>query len=300
MYSKEPFEFPNPDQHSSAFLNMDTHVMKGMNDRNYKRLLIEILLGYRKKANDKINRPHRSFPVGSLILAKDFSKSPAKKLKPIFQKTPEIVISEYHSTVYAEDLFHKVRKHSKNNIKLLSLRSGELFANLPDNLKIILGEEINPELWETLKNSDILPVYLEQINTSTNMDRLMRGHVLPCDTHLLEQDAAELVQGGGGDEKEDQLEAEIDNFFIDTLESDLVEKLNVLHTNEQLTNPDLSFTQIPNEYENFKNGVGTTLPPLDDMDEENYIPPLTANHNLADLHIDNILPAGTRRRVRFE
>ena len=40
LFSKEPFEFSDPECHDGAFLNMDNHITKSMNDKVYKRLLI--------------------------------------------------------------------------------------------------------------------------------------------------------------------------------------------------------------------------------------------------------------------
>ena len=61
------------------------------------------------------------------------------------------------------DFLGKVRKHSKNNIKIASNRSNFLFSSLPDDIKIVLGDEFNEELWNKIKDSGTLPAYLSEL-----------------------------------------------------------------------------------------------------------------------------------------
>ncbi len=56
-----------------------------------------------------------------------------------------MVVKEYRCTVFAQDVFGRVHKHSKNNIKIASSRSAELFGKLPMEMKIILGDEFNED-----------------------------------------------------------------------------------------------------------------------------------------------------------
>jgi hypothetical protein len=294
LFSKEPFEFADLESHDGAFLNIENHITKSINDKVYKRLLIQILLDYRIKANERKHRPYRHFPVGSLILVKDFSVSPHKKLKPVFTKSPELVVSEYHSTVYSADLFGRVKKRSKNNIKLTNHRTLELFGQLPDDVKLVLGDVINTEVWNDIKNSNGLPAYLENIDITQQMDRLTRGRALPHDSHLIEHPLEEM---------DEDVDLNTEGEFLDeTLKSDLVEQLNTLHSNELLNNPGLTYQQIPALYHDFKNGVGNNLAVLEEFDDFPTEPRTPSPRPQREIRggIDeaNILPEGTRR-VRF-
>jgi hypothetical protein len=90
------------------------------------------------------NSTYKSYPKGTLILVRDLRPKVHKKLKPLYYKAPQKIITEYRCTVYAMDFLGKVRKHSKNNIKIASNRSNFLFSSLPDDIKIVLGDEFNP------------------------------------------------------------------------------------------------------------------------------------------------------------
>jgi len=46
----------------------------------------------------------------------------------------------------------KLKNIPKNNLKKASDRSLELFGQLPDDIKLILGDEFNTETWNEIKN----------------------------------------------------------------------------------------------------------------------------------------------------
>ncbi len=77
------------------------------------------------------NSTYKSYPKGTLILVRDLRPKVHKKLKPLYYKAPQKIITEYKCTVYAMDFLGKVRKHSKNNIKIVSNRSNFLFWPAP-------------------------------------------------------------------------------------------------------------------------------------------------------------------------
>ena len=120
-------------------LDIDEYVRQSTNNKNFAKLVREFLVQYRKHRNRLAKRQYRSFPPGSLIYVRDFSKSPHKKLKPIYQKAPQKVVAEYNTLVYAKDLLNRVKKHSKNNIKLAGDRSVQLFGSLPPHIQLIMG-----------------------------------------------------------------------------------------------------------------------------------------------------------------
>ncbi len=185
LFNQEPFENK---EISNEELNLSAHLQKSENNKNFIRLLREFLLFQREKKNKAIKRTYLSFPVGTLILIKDNRPRVHKKSKPIYFKCPQKVVNEYHSTVYSEDFLGRVFKHSKNNVKIANERTKELFGILPENIKMILGEEINSQEFDEIKNEGILPEYLKDLEIMENMERITRSRgQLPEDNHLLEQ-----------------------------------------------------------------------------------------------------------------
>ena len=83
------------------------------------------------------------------------------------------------------DLFGRIRKHSKNNIRLLIPRGVELFSKLPEDMKIILGDAFNEEKWDEIKDSGIIPAYLADIEIEGELGRQTRGNISQ-ESHLVE------------------------------------------------------------------------------------------------------------------
>ena len=128
MFNEEP---GTQTSNSAEMLDIDEYVRQSTNNKNFAKLVREFLVQFRKHRNRLARKQYRSFPLGSLIYVRDFSKSPHKKLKPIYQKAPQKVVAEYDTLVYAKDLLNLVKKHSKNNIKLAGDHSVQLFGCLP-------------------------------------------------------------------------------------------------------------------------------------------------------------------------
>ncbi len=156
---------------------MADYVQRSINDRVFTKILRERLLKIRENRNRARELPYRSYPKGSLILVRDLRPKVNKKMKQIYFKLPQKVVSEYHCTVYASDLFGRIRKHSKNNIRLLSPRGVELFSKLPEDMKIILGDVFNEEKWNEIKDSGIIPAYLADIEIEGELGRQTRGNI---------------------------------------------------------------------------------------------------------------------------
>jgi hypothetical protein len=228
-------------------------------------------------------------------------------MKQIYFKLPQKVVSEYRCTVYASDLFGRIRKHSKNNIRLLSPRGVELFSKLPEDMKIILGDAFNEEKWDEIKDSGVIPAYLADIEIEGELGRQTRGNISQ-ESHLIEttpppnveNNTENLADEGEGDEIEE------------LLSDDLLSKLNVLHEREELMEPSLTLKDIPKLYDEVtskdpdpavRRGIqdnqvleqldeGGDL--VDDEEAEDEVQP-----DPAGINVENILPYRTRRRVRF-
>ena len=76
------------------------------------------------------------FPTDTLIYEKDFSKQGNRKTKLLYKKMPLKVLKQYFSLVYAVDLFGRVKKLFKNNIKKAHSRTVNLFQNCPRKYKL--------------------------------------------------------------------------------------------------------------------------------------------------------------------
>jgi hypothetical protein len=213
-----------------------------------------------------------------------------RKAKPIYLKVPEKVVTEYNTLVYSIDIFGRVHKRSKNNIKMASDRSLRLFENLPDDVKLILGDVFDLNEWEKIKDSGNIPIYLLDIEMSSVPVEL-RSHKLPKDTHLIENELpAETVNDEVVDD-ELQILNELD-------EDEVIRQLNELHNNEQLLDETISLQDVPDLYKNLEN-----LPRLNDLSDNL---PVEKSHDTtplnpvnADIDERNILRGKRDRRVRF-
>jgi hypothetical protein len=307
LFQREPFEGNEFNYNNVNNLDVSEYIQRSINDRVFTKILRERLLKIREQRNKAKQLPYRSYPKGSLILVRDLRPKVNKKMKQIYFKLPQKVISEYRCTVYASDLFGRIRKHSKNNIRLLSPRGAELFSKLPEDIKIILGDEINEKKWNEIKDTGIVPAYLADIEIEGEMGRKTRGNISD-DSHLIEttppqnaeNNTETLADEGEGDE--------IEELFSD----DLLEKLNVLYDRDELRDPNLSLKDIPKLYDEV-----TSKDPdpavrrrfqdnqvLDRLGEDGDLidgeeDEVEANADPAGINIENILPYRTRRRVRF-
>ena len=253
------------------------------------------------------NSTYKSYPKGTLILVRDLRPKVHKKLKPLYYKAPQKIITEYKCTVYAMDFLGKVRKHSKNNIKIASNRSNFLFSSLPDDIKIVLGDEFNEELWNKIKDSGTLPAYLSELEIEEEMQRVLRSkEPIATDSHLVETappTAPELEN-----EKDNLVDEEEDN-LEELLNDKVVEQLNELHSKGQLLDPEMTLSDIPVMAEKLENPDSPLLNDVDAISDlelpedpepiASPVPQIVKDPAAVDP--SNILPENSKRsrRVRF-
>ena len=243
-------------------------------------------------------------------MVRDFRKKESIKMKPSYYKAPFMVSAEFKCTVYVSDLSGRIMKVSKNNLKRASPRSVEMFSKLPAEIQMVLGHPLDPDEWVKIKDTGIIPEYLEDIELYTEMDRVTRG-ALPKDTHLLEQDQDPMDNDTvhPGEEPDPD-----DDIFDQIKEGKLLDQLHELH-NVQGLRPDTQLKDIPGLHKNLLVDQGNqpgqliadinNAPDFDEYDVGEVVgsppsspPAVVAGHG-ADVHPDNILPAGEKRRVRF-
>jgi hypothetical protein len=235
-------------------------------------------------------------PKGTMIFVKDLRPKIHKKLKPIYFKIPQQVVTEYSGVVYAKDIFGKIHRHSKNNLKKASDRSLELFGMLPDDIKLILGEEFNAEIWEKIKDDQIVPEYLADIELDQEMQMITRQKSAE-DTHVLEQD------GPGPTNTQGDLDDAA--LLADLEETELLDQLKTLHDENALTDPGITIADVPRIFSRSRNVLKPNLlmdapVPSEDVYTANDIEKVREiDENICDINEKNILPEGTKRHVRF-
>ena len=311
MFQREIFADNYPSAKNNANLDIDTYLKRSINDRVYVKILRERLLKIREKRNAELSRTYRSYPPQTLISVKDMRPRVHKKIKPVYHKLPQLVLKEYRCTVFAQDIFGRVHKHSKNNIKLASQRSSELFGKLPLDVKFALGDEFDLDRWLEIKDSGIVPAYMLDIQIGNNLGVSTRGRIAevptlqtPVPVSDTETTEALDLQGQG-----EYLEDIVDDLDDD----DVVRKLNDLHGAELLTDPGLGLGDIPGLYrahaELLQDGESRTrnnvpVDPEDlvsaglDPDRPSTPPPARRRPSFG-IDATNILPPKVRRRVRF-
>jgi hypothetical protein len=293
MYLREPFE--NNEIENKKFFVLEDFVERSINDRNFARLLREYLMKFREERNRKKGLATIHFPVGTFVYVKDLRPKIHKKLKPVYFKIPQRVITEYQGVVYSKDFLGRVHRHSKNNLKKANERSVTLFGNLPEDVKIAIGGEFTENTWNEIRNNKHVHDYLQDTELLHEPQIVTRQRIA-LDTHALER---------GGPEPNDTETALDDTTLINDLEeTEVLEHLKALHEKTLLTAPELSISDINRLYRDAVSDEDPTriadeLPELEENIEINEKETLPSKNNFAEVHPDNILPEGTRRHVRF-
>ena len=303
MFQDEPFAENELNRQKLENMDLEIYVKNSLNDRIYAKILRERILRIREKRNKMKNHTYRSYPKGSLILVKDMRPRVHKKLKPVYFKIPRMVVQEYRCTVYVSNFQGQIQKVSKNNIKMANPRSAELFAVLPDEIKMLLGDTFNEDKWKEIRDSGEVPNYFLDIELEGNTGVITRGR-LAEDTHLLEQPVPE------GEPIAVDPANEGDDLFDELLQDDVAEKLNSLHSQGLLTDPNLVLADVPKLFREAGNVPGEKAPegPLDEVDPDELqrdveydAPKRPLDVDPAAVHVDNIIPGKRKRKrtVRF-
>ncbi len=297
VFGQEPFGNNDFRKVDEKYMDIDEFVKESIKNKIYIKLIREYLIQQRIRRNAEKNRKYKSIPKDTLIFVKDLRPKIHKKIKPIFYKIPEKVITEYHSIVYSMDIFGRVNKRSKNNIKIASDRSIRLFESLPEDIKLILGDVFNLDVWEKIKDEGIVPLYLLDIENSSVPIELRSGK-LPLDTHLLEKTKNDIENLLPKENEMDEiLEAELDT--LDSLnESTFLKNLNELHEQEQLLDENVTIENVPDLYKNMDknpslNDISKNLP----IEETQNTIPLGPQN--AEIDQRNIIMGKRDRHVRF-
>jgi hypothetical protein len=293
MYLREPFG--NNEIEMEKFLDLEDFVKRSINDRNFAKLFQEYLLKFREERNKKKGLATINFPVGTFVYVKDLRPKIHKKLKPVYFKIPQRVVTEYQGVVYSKDFLGRVHRHSKNNLKKANERSVSLFGSLPEDIKITLGGEFTENTWNEIKNDKRVHDYLQDTEIQQEPQIVTRQR-LARDTHALEQ---------GGPEQKDTMTALEDTSLINDLEeTELLEHLKTLHEKTLLTVPEISLSDINRLYresvsDKIPTNIADELPELEENPISKEMNTKHSKRNFAEVHPDNILPDGTRRHVRF-
>jgi hypothetical protein len=269
MFGEENNE---PSTVQNSVLDMEGNVRRKQNNKNFAKLVRHYLLLCRKNCNARVRAKTLSYPVGSLVYLKDFSQITNRKMKNIYKRTPYKIIGEYLIIVYIIDIFGRVSRHSKNNIRKVGERSERLFGALPQEVKLLLGDTMTPEIWDQIKDSKLVPEYLQSMEADFVEPRKTR-QTLPHDTHLLEK-------GEGPDPDPDP--AMDPDEYLDPFGDTTFEKIVTLHRQGALDDDNIDIADIDPLYEKM-----FPSSPIDK--EENRIPKLPQGIN-----VDNILPSRTR------
>jgi hypothetical protein len=310
-FNRELFSANRPSVKNNEDLNIDAYLKRSLNDRNYIKLLRERLLKIREKRNAEKNQTYRSYPPRTLILVKDNRPRVHRKLKPIYFKLPQMVVKEYRCTVFAQDVFGRVHKHSKNNIKIASPRSAELFGKLPMEMKIILGDEFNEDRWIEIKDSGVVPAYLMDVQISGAAGVVTRGNLPEAPADVSE---GNIAAGTTAPTHVQVTTDDSDDVLDELVDDETVRRLGALHDAGLLSDPGLELRDVPGLYEanneiilggetsiQRPHGVDPDELLLAGMDPEDrpLSPQPIRRRPSFGIDVQNILPPHVRRRVRF-
>ena len=174
----------------------------------------------------------------------------------------------------------------------------------------MLGDPLDPEKWENIKDSGQVPEYLKDIEIYTEKDRVTRQK-LPVDTHLIETQK-QNNQSNNTESTGDEADLDEDDIFEEISQGELLTQLRELHNNGLLNRENIELREVPVIHREMINNpeirginpaqiIDDVLPTEEDdevgevVEERDQV---VVDHR-GDVHEDNILPEGARRRVRF-
>jgi hypothetical protein len=278
-------------------------VEKGRQNRIFSKLTFDFLVQWRIKRKELRVQKYKSFPKDTLIYAKDFSITPLKKTKQRYLRSPLKVIKEYRQIVYALDLMGRMRKLSKDNIKICGPRSLELFDQFPDYIKAILGEPLTEEIWNEIEITNAIPMSLFDIELefeSPGMTtRSMAKDVFPLQplSEIPVENNAPTSYEEEDDDDFDIEEALNSNSYLDTL--------SYLHQNNELDDSqNLSSIQKIQRSRNSEGVLDNHDCPINEQQTVDIIPFNIQNPKLIPprildgINVSNIIPSRTRNSTR--
>ena len=289
FFGREPDWSDSPMPADEDNINIDKYKEKVINNRNFCKLVVELLHEKRRIENSKKGGIMRSYPEGSLIYAKIMQPQLKAKLKPFYMKVPFKVISEYPTIVYAKDYLGRVQRYSKNNIRPATDRSVEMFDILPLYVKLSLGGVSNSEEWEQWEKDKKLPSYF--------FDKKVEYFAPVTRANIKEQMSRDhyLLQAEGNNEAVN--EEELDELLNESLLKDEVfEKIKGLHSEHRLINPTITLKDIMKENLLKDENKGESVP-LKGEGKIHSFTPMKKDYSQVDPA--NIINEPRKRKVRF-
>ncbi len=148
---------------------------------------------------------------------------------------------------------------------------------------MVLGEPFDAEKFSEIVKDKRVPEYLHDIVLDVEEGPRLRSENLPDDTHLLETTEV--------------LHETVDDTPLISDNDDFVQQLQALHDANELGNNNITIENVPVLYRSFVNNtIEDEIQPVDIPVEPALVP---INDITSDINTRNILPEGTRRRVRF-
>jgi hypothetical protein len=124
---------------------------------------------------------------------------------------------------------------------LASLRSVRLFQELPDHIKLVLGEPFDAEKFSEIIKDKRVPEYLHDIVLDIEGGPRLRSENLPDDTHLLETTEV--------------LSETVDDTPLISDTDEFVQQLQALHDANQLGDDNITAENVPVLYRSFVNNT---------------------------------------------
>ena len=268
-------------------LNIEKYKEKVINNRNFCKLVVELLYEKRKIENLKKGGIMRSYPEGSLIYVKILQPQLKAKLKPFYMKVPFKVVSEYPNIVYAKDYLGRIQRHSKNNIRPTTDRSIEMFEKLPLEMKFSLGGVSNSEEWEQWEKDKKLPSYFFEkatenfapITRTKFKEQMAQDHYLLQDSEIIKEDEQD------------------DDLIEKMLKDEIFEKIKGLHSEHRLLNPTVKLKDILTEnFDKNETKIENIISQKKEGKSENTV---VMKKDYAAVDPMNIIKTPRQRKVRF-
>ena len=149
-------EITKPDDHIDPISELE----KLIENRLVALTAVDNLYRTRERRNARFPQGNIDFPPGTLIYVKDNRTLDLKKIQQRYFSSPTEVLADLGSTVLHRNILGLVKRDHKSNIKKCEPRTSTLFADLPLQIKLVLGGVFDAETFREFYALHELPSFI--------------------------------------------------------------------------------------------------------------------------------------------
>ena len=142
------------------YIDPERELEKLIENRLVALTAVDNLYKAREKRNGRFPQGNIDFPPGTLIYVKDNRSLELKKIQQRYFSSPTEVLADLGSTVLHRNILGLVKRDHKSNIKKCEPRTTTLFADLPLQIKLLLGGVFDADTFREFYTLHELPSFI--------------------------------------------------------------------------------------------------------------------------------------------